>query len=249
MQPDLTPLLDLIDEMPVYSQLVNDLEKRTEGATVAVLDAAKPYLIASLYRRLQRPMLVVTAQPEGARRLHEQLLTWLFSGPVKLLPEPEALPYQPLVSDSSVEMERIRILTALADMAGDGGNSATGPVLVVTSSQALMQKVIPYRLFAGVSHTVEVGMEVEPFRLLERWQAMGYRLEDVVEVPGAMSHRGGIIDIYPSTGDLPARLEFFGNTVESIRLFDPADQRSLRTVSVISIVPAGLASGSSRNWR
>ncbi|MDO8688352.1 MAG: CarD family transcriptional regulator, partial [Dehalococcoidales bacterium] len=66
----------------------------------------------------------------------------------------------------------------------------------------------------------------------------GYRLESMVAVPGTMSHRGGIIDIYPPTSDLPARLEFLGNTIDSIRLFDPADQRSLRTVSSLAIAPA-----------
>lgn len=67
---------------------------------------------------------------------------------------------------------------------------------------------------------------------------MGYRLGNIVEVPGTISHRGGIIDIYPSTSDLPARLEFFGNTIDSIRLFDPAGQRSLRAVSSIAVAPA-----------
>ncbi|GAF69105.1 unnamed protein product, partial [marine sediment metagenome] len=67
---------------------------------------------------------------------------------------------------------------------------------------------------------------------------MGYRMEDIVEVPGTISHRGGIIDIYPTTSDLPARLEFFGNTIDSIRLFDPLNQRSLRAVSSIAISPA-----------
>jgi len=81
-------------------------------------------------------------------------------------------------------------------------------------------------------------MDVEPFHLLGQWQAMGYRLENIVEVPGNISHRGGIIDIYPPTSELPARLEFFGNTIDSIRLFDPANQRSLRAISSIAIAPA-----------
>ena len=53
-----------------------------------------------------------------------------------------------------------------------------------------------------------------------------------------MSKRGGIIDIFPPTSEMPARLEFFGNMVESIRLYDPANQRSVRRVPAISIGPA-----------
>ncbi|MFC1920638.1 transcription-repair coupling factor [Chloroflexota bacterium] len=67
---------------------------------------------------------------------------------------------------------------------------------------------------------------------------MGYELEDTVEIPGTMSHRGGIIDIFPPTSDLPARLEFYGNTIDSIRLFDPESQRSSSPVSSITVSPA-----------
>jgi len=62
-------------------------------------------------------------------------------------------------------------------------------------------------------------------------------MESLVEVPGTISHRGGIIDIYPPTSELPARLEFFGNTIDSIRLFDPASQRSVKAVPSVAIGP------------
>ena len=67
---------------------------------------------------------------------------------------------------------------------------------------------------------------------------MGYTLGNIVEIPGTMSHRGGIIDIYPPTSELPARLEFFGNTIDNIRLFDPATQRSVGPEPAVTIGPA-----------
>ncbi len=238
MQLDLTQLLHLIDEIPAYGQLVDELEKEMGSARAAVPDAAKPYFIASLYHRLQIPMLVVTAQPENGKKLYEQLLIWRDSSQVKLFPEPDALPYERIASDNSTELERLQVLSALANIAGDDSAPTTAPPLIVASAPAFMQKVAPYSDFTAAGHTIRLGMGVEPFHLLSRWQAMGYRLEDVVEVPGTISHRGGIIDIYPPTSDLPARLEFFGNTVDSIRLFDPASQRSLRAVSSIAVGPA-----------
>ena len=98
---DLTQLLRLIEEMPAYRQLVDELQRQDGSARVAVLDAAKPYLVASLYYRRPRPMLVVTAQPENSKRLYEQLLTWCPSSQVKLFPEPDALPYERIASDNS----------------------------------------------------------------------------------------------------------------------------------------------------
>ncbi|MFC1932248.1 transcription-repair coupling factor [Chloroflexota bacterium] len=233
MELNLTQLLHLIEEMPAYRQLVGELEHKNGSARVAVLDAAKPYLIAALYHRLQIPILVVTAQPESSKKLYEQLLVWCGNSQVKLFPEPDTLPYERIVSGNSAEMERLQVLSALANTAGDNNTS-----LIVASTSAFMQKIAPYSDFSAAGHTVRLGMEVEPFHLLSQWQAMGYRLEDMVEVPGTMSHRGGIIDIYSPTSDLPARLEFFGNTVDSIRLFDPTNQRSLRAVSSLAVGPA-----------
>lgn len=233
MQLDLAQLLYLIQEMPAYRRLADELQQRQVSTKVTVLDAAKPYLIAALYRTLRVPVLVATAQPENSKKLYEQLLTWCASTPVKLLPEPDALPYERIASDASTELERIQVLASLINCVP----TADAP-LVVASAPALMQKTTHYSDFTSACHVIKQGIEIEPLSLLSRWEAMGYRLENIVEMPGTISHRGGIVDIYPSTSELPARLEFFGNTVDSIRLFDPANQRSQTAVSSIVIGPA-----------
>ncbi|MFC1979585.1 transcription-repair coupling factor [Chloroflexota bacterium] len=233
MQPDLTKLLYLIEEMQDYRQLVKKLRLSKGSTRVAVLDAAKPYLIAALYHSLRLPMLVVTARPENSKKLYEQLSIWCNSQGVNLLPEPDALPYERIVSDTSTKMEKIHVLSALAK-----SEPNTDAPLVVTSALAFMWKTTSHCDFTSACHTVNVGMAIEPYELLNKWQTMGYRMESMVEVPGTISHRGGIIDIYPPTSDLPARLEFFGNTVENIRLFDPANQRSQTSVSSLPVCPA-----------
>ena len=230
---NLRQLLQLIAEMPAFRRLVSELKQRKDETGVSILDAAKPYFLASLCQSLKLPMLVVTAQPENAKRLYEQLLNWCGDSQVKLFPEVDTLYYDRIVSDNSTELERLQALSALA-----GIDENEGPPLVVASAPAMMQKTTPHTNFVSTCHAVRVGTEVEPLRLLEQWQKMGYRLESMVEVPGTMSRRGGIVDIYPPTSELPARLEFFGNTIDSIRLFDPANQRSLKTVSSIAIGPA-----------
>ncbi len=229
---DLTKLLNLIAEMPAYHQLLDEL-RRNASTEVSVLEAAKPYLIAALFQSVRLPMVVVTAQPEKSRRLYEQLLAWSNSSQLKLLPEPDALPYERIASDASTEQERVQVLSALANISGE-----TNAPLIVASAPAVMQKTTPYSDFISAGHILKPGMDIEPFELLGKWQAMGYRMENIVEMPGTMSHRGGIIDVYPPTSDLPARLEFFGNTIESIRTFDPASQRSLTPVSSMAIGPA-----------
>ncbi|TET68299.1 MAG: transcription-repair coupling factor, partial [Dehalococcoidia bacterium] len=235
MPLNLTQLLHLIEEMPAYRRLVEERPKPGRETRVVVLDAAKPYLIAALYQHWQLPMLVVTAQPENGKKLYEQLLIWANSG-VKLFPEPDALPYERITADATTELERVQVLSALANC--DQNESSTDAPLVIASAPALMAKTTPFGDFTAACHTVKPGMEIEPFELLSQWEAMGYSVESMVEVPGTISHRGGIIDIYPPTSELPARLEFFGNTVDSIRLFDPISQRSVRSVSSMAISPA-----------
>jgi len=219
--------------MPAYHWLLDELKEQNGNPRIAMLDAAKPYLIAALYQGLQLPVLVVTAQPENSKKLYEQISTWCNSDQIKLFPEPDVLPYQRISSDTSTEMERLQVLSALAN-----SEPPTSTPLIVVSAPALTQKLPPYSDFTSTLHTINTGMDLEPFKLLSRWEAMGYRMENIVEVPGTISHRGGIIDIYPPTSELPARLEFFGNTIDTIRLFDPVNQRSLRAVSSIAIGPA-----------
>jgi len=229
---NLTKLLYLIEGTPEYKELVAELRKQNGNASAVVLEAAKPYLIAALYKSLHRPMLIVTAQPENCRKLHEQIAAWGKSGGVKLFPEPDALPYERIAADASTELERVQVLSALAGI--DGGE----PPLIVVSAPSLMTRLTPHKDFIAACHTVGVGMETEPLELIGKWQDIGYRLENMVEVPRTVSHRGGIVDIYPPTSQLPARIEFLGNTIESIRTFDPASQRSLSSIESIAVCPA-----------
>ena len=225
---DLSRLLDLIEDTPAQRQ-------QLYGKGLILLDAAKPYLIAALYRGWRRPVLVATARPEHAKKLAEQLSTWTGTV-VSAFPEPDALPYERVASGPSTELDRLRVLSALASCGTD--EKPAKPPLVVASAPALMTKMPSFTDFAAACVVIRSGMEVEPYQLLRRWEAIGYQIEGVVEIPGTVSHRGGIIDVYPPTSELPARLEFFGNTVESIRLFHPESQRSLEKLESVLVAPA-----------
>ncbi|HJX12088.1 MAG TPA: transcription-repair coupling factor [Dehalococcoidales bacterium] len=230
---DLSKLLEIIGNTPEYRRLLEGLRSGSDAA-VSALEGAKPYLLAALYTGLRRPVLVVTAQPENARKLHEQLFSWCPSGNIRLFPEPDSLPYERLATDAATEMERLRVLSALAGW-DDGGADAP---LVIASAAAVMSRTPRRGDFISAGRTVALGTETDPFQLLERWEGIGYQAESTVELPGTMSHRGGIIDVFPPTSELPVRLEFFGNTVDSLRYFDPATQRSVGKIDSIFVGPA-----------
>jgi transcription-repair coupling factor (superfamily II helicase) len=231
---DISQLRHLIEDMPSYRELLGDLrEGKNNDFRIRVLDAAKPYLIAALYQNLKLPVLVITAQPDNAKKLFEQISLWGPFPELDIFPEPDTLPYQRTIADFTVEQERLRILFSLSRL--DRGKA---PPLIITSAPSIIQKIPSPDNFATLCHNVESGSDIDPLSLMARWESMGYRVENMVELPGTISRRGGIIDIFPPTSDLPARLEFFGNTIESMRLFDPATQRSQKVLSSLQVCPA-----------
>ena len=229
---NLSKLLNLINEVPAFGTLAAEL-RQSKTAKADVIDAARPYVITALYQTLKRPVVVVTAHAEESRKLYEQISIWLGSEDIKLMPEADALPYERIVTDTPTELERLRALSALAN-----AQKEKRLPLVVIPATALIRKTAPFADFAAAFHTVKEETVSDPMLLLKRWQSLGYTVESTVEIPGTASRRGGIIDVFPPTGEMPARLEFFGNTVESIRLYDPANQRSVKKVTSINIGPA-----------
>jgi transcription-repair coupling factor (superfamily II helicase) len=230
----LSQLLHLIEDMPAYRELASHIRKnKREEIRALVLDAAKPYLIAALYQHLKLPMLVVTSQPEDAKRLYEQISLWSNSSALTIFPEPDTLAYQRSLGDFAIEQERLQVLASLVSEE----NRKTVP-LIICSAPALTQRTTAVKDFSTACHILETGMEIDPLELMKRWQAVGYQVETTVEAPGKISRRGGIVDIFPPISDLPARLEFFGNTIESMRLFDPASQRSKKVITRLSVCPA-----------
>jgi transcription-repair coupling factor (superfamily II helicase) len=231
---NLSCLLSLLKEVPAYRQLTGQLSATRGEPEAVILDAAKPYFIAALYEELALPLVVITTQPESARKLYEQLQVWCpSSANLHRFPELDFLPYEHLPSSASTILERLQVLAALALY-----RNGDKPPLIITSALAAISKTTPQKDFASVCHTLKQGMSADPLDLLHRWQGMGYEFEDVVEVPGQLSKRGGIIDIFPVCGQSPARIEFFGNQIESVRLFNPENQCSTKPISSITITPA-----------
>lgn len=230
---NLSCLLPLLRQLPAYQQLAGQLGTAGTARETAILDAAKPFLIAGLYEDLGFQVLAITPQPEDARRLHEQLQSWCPpSASLYRFTEPDLLSYRHLPTSPPPMLERTHTLAALTI----GGGSDRPPLIVSSALAAISKTILPVE-FTSACHTLTQGMAADPQDLLLKWQDMGYEMEEVVEVPGTMSKRGGIIDIFPASGQWPVRTEFVGNKVESIRLFNPADQRSTQQITAVTITP------------
>jgi len=227
---NLSGLLPLIEDTPLVSRLRQELRSETVRLALGVGDAAKAAAIAALARGRQSPVLVVVARPDRAEALAEELAVWLGEpGRVLLFPERDALPYERLAPDPETVRDRLRALSAL---------SLEGPPVIVASALALAQRTLSPRGLDEATRTLRSGdrLEMEPF--LVELAALGYAMEPLVQEAAQASRRGGIIDVFSPMADLPVRIELLGREVESLRLFDPATQRSLETVESVVIGPA-----------
>jgi transcription-repair coupling factor (superfamily II helicase) len=227
-------LLVLVDDVPAYRGLAERLTGKDSRAVVT--DAAKPYVIAALYRRLRRPVLVITPTPGASRMMAEQLSNWLGTVPVRVLPEADSLPYQRAGFGPSDDTEYIEALSTAA-------NPVAEPLLMVSSAGGLSRLAPDVETFKSSLGVIETGQEAEPIALMKRLVELGYRTESLVELPGQAARRGGILDLFPPTNEMPVRLEFFGSIVESIRLFEPVSQRSLKKIDSVSFGPANEMAG------
>jgi transcription-repair coupling factor (superfamily II helicase) len=244
----LSGLLPLIEDLPAYRQLVAALEQPEAGGAVGyesqglgIISAARPYLVAALYRRLGRPVVLLTTRGERVGQWTEQLRVWTGSEAV--------MPWsRETISD------RLSALTALVSwkesqearpqpsgVAGKQGPVNGEPPLIVASARALMHKTLPPREFRLGLREYRQGQEIDLQRTLELWVANGYRPETVVEEPGTFSRRGGLIDVFPPNRLRPVRIELFGDEIDSLRLFDPTTQRSDERIERFTLAPASEA--------
>ena len=198
------------------------LERPDERLRVGrVPRAAWPIVAASIARDLAargRTLLVLVPAPE---RFAGDLRPWLAGRPPVHVFAEVAVSFldRPPAFDEAVSLR----LEALAALTAAGGE----PVVVVSSRRAALRATIsPADLAAGMVE-LEPGAGPDPVTVAARLTELGYSREALVEEAGQFSLRGGILDVFPAGADAPARAEWLGDTIDTLRVFDPTNQRSV----------------------
>jgi transcription-repair coupling factor (superfamily II helicase) len=181
-----------------------------------------------------RSWLILTGTNESAERLYDDLRFFhqLFGIPAHQLvffPKWETLPYESTAPNVELIARRMRTLHQLCH----GGRT-----LLVTSVPAVIQRVIPVDIFSSATFQLRSAASIEREALVSGLLRLGYQRSTVVEIPGQFSIRGGIVDIFSTAYAEPLRVEFLGDTVESLRFFDPATQKSTDRIREASFLPA-----------
>ncbi len=207
------------------------------------------FLLAKRRREHTGSILHVTRDDARMARLAEAIGFAMPEAEVLRFPAWDCLPYDRVSPNPALVSERIATLARLLE-------PPKGPRIVLTTVNALVQRVPPRATFAGASMQLAVNGDIKPEKLAEFLEANGYGRAGTVMEPGEYAIRGGIIDIFPSGESDPIRLDLFGDTIESIRTFDPGSQRSagkrsgltLRPVSEVPLDKESIARFRT-NWR
>jgi transcription-repair coupling factor (superfamily II helicase) len=176
------------------------------------------------------PIIHVARDDQRMARMAEALAFFAPELAVLRFPAWDCLPYDRVSPNPAIVSERIATLAELA-----GGAFPRG--IVLTTVNALVQRVPPRAMFAGTSLTLQPGGFIEPEKLAVFLEAHGYARASTVMEPGEFAMRGGIIDLFPAGEPDPIRLDLFGDSIESMRRFDTDSQRSGEAVSGLSLHP------------
>ncbi|MFI5056917.1 MAG: transcription-repair coupling factor [Candidatus Acidiferrales bacterium] len=196
-------------------------------------DVAKALVAAYLTHELRRPAFFVTESNRRAEELAESLRFFsnVFPGPaggVATLPAFDALPWEAQSPHPDILERRAATLFRLAD----------GQIsLVIAPIAAALWRYADPTVYLGLARTLATDSEVPFEELIAHLAAVGYTRTEMVELPGQFAVRGGIIDVFSPEAPRPVRIELLGDTVESVREFDPRTQRSIAPVVRTTILP------------
>ena len=220
-------------ELISYENLFEKLNTRERGIEcIGFSGSEKAYLISKIYRQLKASILVIVSSAKEGERLMEDLV--FFTGnpelPILFFPPYNILPFKFLSYHSQTAGHRISVLYHLLE--------TRAPSIVVTTVDALLQKIIPKQEINRYAELVIAGEEIDRDDLIAKLVAGGYTKTAIVEEPGDFSVRGGIVDIFSPIYPDPLRIEFFGDLVESIRFFSASNQRKTNNINEAVILPA-----------
>ncbi len=211
---------------------LNQGEKYTAGGLTL---AGKALLAALLWRESKQPVLLVADGNKQAEALLEAVDTFLQllapGDPIargQLIPPLDVLPHQRLTPHSEILEQRATGLWRI---------TANKIAVTVAPISSLLHRVAGPQHYQQLVLTLKQGEEVPLDELAAHLKRIGYEQKEPVEMTGEFSVRGGIVDIFAAEEEQPVRLEFFGDSIESIRRFDVATQRSVSRMSEARILP------------
>ena len=231
-------LIESAGELPEARELAAALRSAPAGpgaeriAVRGLAGSSRALLTGWLARATGRTVLYLVPAGDTFEEARDDLEYFLGPGRLRVFPDPETLPYDPVSPHPGLTAQRLETLAALARTREAGEAD-----VVLATVRGLLQRVPRPERIASAVLTLRVGHDYAPGGLMERLVFLGYERFPEVEVMGTFARRGGILDIYAVGSADPLRLEFDGDTLRSLRRFDAGTQRSIEQLAEAAVLP------------
>lgn len=211
-----------------YKDIIQDVSNGLSPIFVnGLVEEAIGVSVKTIQENTNTSSIIITYDEARARRIFEDLKN--SHANVYYLKKREMLFYN--VSDSSLETEYSRIQTLVSLI--NKKNS-----ILIMDIKTLDEELIKKDIYADLSFTLKTNQVIDIEKLLDSLIKLGYKRSSIASNKGEFALRGSIVDIYDTISDMPYRIEFFGDEIDSIRIFDKDTQKTISTTDEISINPA-----------
>jgi transcription-repair coupling factor (superfamily II helicase) len=229
-----TDLLTLYQQNPFIQVITEQLKANHADKNVFQLKgfcgSLDALVASSIYKEVKKSCVFVLSDRDEAAYFFNDIKDLLAKESVHFYPMSYKKPYLHDDIDNANVLQRSEVLNIL-------NNAKDEPHIIITYAEALCEKVINRRSLLKNTFSVQINEKLDPEFLSEMLISYEFERNEFVYEPGQFSVRGGIIDVYGFSNDLPYRIELWGDEVESIRTFDPESQLSQESVSRINIIP------------
>lgn len=216
----------IFESEPFQQLLLADAAPEKPAMLHGISGSLWAFAAAALFNERQSQVLFIVDEQERAEKLRDDCAVLVGDANVRIcVVEPR---HASQALDMSASLSQIETLKAL---------QANIPAIFITHATALSFGVPEKKEFSSAVIELSAGKEYEFQPLLQRLNDLGFERKQIVETYGDVAVRGGILDVFPFIGENPVRIEFWGDTIESIREFDVLSQRSIRELQSVSIIP------------
>ncbi len=233
-------MLHPFENLTLVKEIGQSIKDETAPRSLGFRRAVRIPILSSIAKLLRRPILYITGNGAQALTTFDEYNFWSENamGAAITFPEPNPLFYEQASWSASTRQERIQVLTRLALLQIPGEKKPDSSPLIIAPIRSVMTKTIPRRDFVKNCRSIKLNQTFQLENLMETWAQIGYEPAVVVVEPGQISRRGGILDIWPPSEPAPIRLDFFGDTLDTIRRFDPSSQRTIEPLQRFTYSPA-----------
>ena len=208
-----------LSQLAEYGEIREKLKKETGIIQLSGCVESQKAQLAFGLSDLSHMKLIVAENDLKARQFYEDYC--FFDREVLLYPARDLIFYQADIHGNLTTRQRMQVIRGILE---------NRDVTVITSITACMEKLMPIEAVAEAVITIDFEREWDPEELKTKLAWMGYERVSRVEMPGQFSIRGGILDIFAVTEEMPWRIEFFDTQVDSIRSFEVESQRSVENL-------------------